>query len=101
MGKTQQKPWRQVSVDDFKNILELLADEMIEMDDASVLLKKSGDQVFVYFPKRYHDEVDEILEESKREFQQKQDQGYSQEQAFQDFMEAEQEISKYISETKP
>ena len=100
MEKVRQKPWRQVSIDDFKHLLDLLADEMIAMDEASVLLKKSGDQVFVYFPKTYRAEVDEILEVSKRELQRKQSQGYSREQAFQDFMEAQLKISEYLAEAK-
>jgi hypothetical protein len=101
MEKRQQKPWRQLSIDDFKHALELLADEIMEMEDASVLLKKSGDQVFVYFPKTYRAEVDDILEASKRDLQRKQSQGYSRELAFQDFWEAQSEISKYLAEAKP
>jgi len=60
------------------------------------MLQRQGDQVFVLYRKRYGDEVNEIYEESKREYQRRKKEGYSREQAFEDFMKAQEEISKYL-----
>ena len=55
-----------------------------------------GDQIFVFYQKRYNDKVNEIFAKAQREFQRREKEGYTREQAFQDFMEAQQEISKYL-----
>jgi hypothetical protein len=90
------KTWQQLPLDDFKNHPELVIEALAESDDISVLLRRRGDQVYVYYQKMYSDEVNEILDESQREFQRRQKEGYSREQAFQDFMEVQQEIGKYL-----
>ncbi len=96
MEATLQSSWQQIPLTDFKNYLGILANELAEKDDMSVLLKRRGDQVLVYSPKRYSDEVNDILEESKREYQRRENAGYSREQAYQDFMKAQQELSQYL-----
>jgi len=96
MEATAQSTWQQIPLNDFKNYLDTLANELAEKDDMSVLLRRRGDQVLVYSPKRYSDEVNSILEESKREYERGEKAGYSREQAFQDFMKAQQELSQYL-----
>lgn len=96
MEATLQSTWQEIPLDDFKNYLGVLANELAAKDDMSVLLRRRGDQVLVYSPKRYSDEVNDILEESKREYERREKAGYSREQAFQDFMKAQQDLNQYL-----
>ncbi|MCI0694041.1 hypothetical protein L0337_18790 [candidate division KSB1 bacterium] len=84
------------SFDDFKNHLELVANALAQSNDISLMLRREGDQVFVYSHKRYGGQVNEILEEAKRLHQRKKSEGYNREQAFADFMQAQMEMSKYL-----
>jgi hypothetical protein len=81
---------------DFKTYFELVVNALAESNNGAIMLARQGDEVFVLYRKRYSDEVNEILEESEREYQRRMKAGYTREQAFQDFMEAQMEISKYL-----
>lgn len=96
MKNLLQETWQQISLEEVKNHLDLVANALAERDDVSVLLSRRGDRVFVYYHKRYSGEVNDILEESRREYQRKQNEGYSREQAFTDFIEAQREINEYF-----
>lgn len=84
------------SFEDFKSRVQFVVEALAASTDVSIMLKRKGNQVFVFQPRTYSDEVNDILEESDREYQRRMKEGYTREQAFQDFMEAQQEISKYL-----
>ncbi len=86
------------SVDDLKNHLETIINMLEKSKDISILLRRQGNQIFVFYQKRFSDEVNKIFEESEREYQRRLKDGYTREQAFQDFMEAQREISKYLND---
>jgi len=96
MEKIVEHSVEKFSFDDFKSHLQLVVDALAESNDVSITLKRQGDQVLVFYQRKYSDEVNEILEECEREYQRRLKEGYTREQAFQDFMEAQQEISKYL-----
>ncbi len=96
MEKILEEPLKQVAVNDFKQLLDALADEMIKKENASVLLKKEGDQVFVYYPGGYSAQAEEILKASETDYENKKRSGYSREQAFNDFWQAQREISQKV-----
>ena len=95
MEKAEQS-FLQFVFDDFKSHPELVIDALAESNNISILLKREGDQVFVYLKKMYSDEVNEILRESQKEYKRKKGEGYNRERAFQDFMEAQEEISRHF-----
>ncbi len=96
MEKIAEHSVEKFSFDHFRSHPELVVNALAENNDTSIMLKRLGNQVFVYYQKKYSNEVNEILEESESEYQKKLQEGYTREQAFQDFMEAQQEISKYL-----
>jgi len=98
MEKIAEPSVRKFSFDEFSKHLQVVVEALADSNNVSVMLQRQGDQVFVLYKKRYSDEVHEILEESEREYQRKLKEGYTREQAFQDFMEAQQEISKYLQD---
>jgi hypothetical protein len=94
--KVIEKSLEKFPVDEFKNHLEVVMNTLVESKNISILLRREGDQIFVFYQKRYGDKVNEIFEKAQRGYQRREKEGYSREQAFQDFMEAQQEISKYL-----
>jgi hypothetical protein len=91
----EENKLQKIPFDDFENHPELVTNLLAQGKDVSILLRTHGDNVFVFSRKMYRDEVKEIIEEAKRLHKQKKAEGYSRELAFQDFMEAQQIISKY------
>jgi hypothetical protein len=75
-----------------KRVVELLAQD----NEIALLVKREGDDIMVYSYPVYSQEVNDILEEAVAEHQALKQRGYNQEQAFQDFRESQQEISKYL-----
>jgi hypothetical protein len=98
MEKILEKSLEKVPIDGLKNHLEIVMNALVESKDISILLRRRGDQIFVFYQKRYSDKVNEIFEKAQREYQRREKEGYSREQAFQDFVEAQQEISKYLQD---
>ncbi len=96
MEKIAEHAVEKFPFNDFKTHVELVVNALAESNNGSIMLTRQGDEVFVLYRKRYSDEVNEILEESEREYQRRMKAGYTREQAFQDFMEAQEEISKYL-----
>ncbi|MCI0612854.1 hypothetical protein L0244_07675 [bacterium] len=84
------------SFDYLKSHLELIVNALTQSNDISLMLRREGDQVFVYSHKRYGEQVNKILDEAKRLHQHKKSEGYNREQAFADFMQAQMEMSKYL-----
>lgn len=54
-----------------------------------------------YRTKSYSQEVNDILEESRREYERREKAGYTRAQAFEDFLKAQQELSDIIRATPP
>ncbi len=75
---------------------ELVINFLTEGSDIALMVRREGDKVIVYPHQIYSDEVNEILEEAVAEYQEKKQTGYSKEQAFHDFKQAQKEISKYL-----
>ncbi len=75
-----------------KQMLELLAKEQ----ETVFLVKRKGDDITICSYPAYSQEVNDILEEAKAEHRQKKQNGYTREQAFQDFRESQREIGKYL-----
>lgn len=98
MEKIAEPSVRKFSFEEFTKHLQVVVEALTESNNASIMLQRQGDEVFVFYKKRYSDEVYEILEECEREYQRKLKEGYTREQAFEDFMEAQQEISKSLQD---
>lgn len=96
MEQILENTLQKVPFDDFKSHLELIANALAQSNDISLMLRREGDQVFVYSHQRSGAQVNEILEEAKRLHQRKKREGYNREQASADFMQAQMEMSKYL-----
>jgi hypothetical protein len=84
------------SFDYLKSHLELIVNALMQSNDISLMLRREGDQVFLYSHKKYDAQVNDILEEARQVHQRKKSEGYGREQAFADFMQAQMEMSKYL-----
>jgi hypothetical protein len=84
------------SFDYFKSHLELIVNALTQGKEVSLMLKREGDQVFLYSHKKYEAQANDILDEARQAHQRKKSEGYSREQAFADFMQAQMEMSKYL-----
>ena len=96
MEKVLEKSVEKFPVEGFKNHLEIVMNTLAENKNISILLRREGDQIFVFHQRRYSDQVNKTFEKAQREYQRREQEGYSREQAFQDFMKAQQEISKHL-----
>lgn len=96
MEKIQENTLQQYPFDYFKSHPELIIEALAQGHDLSLMLKREGNQVFVYSPRRYSEQVNDILDSAKLEYQRKKSEGYSREQALHDFMQAQQEMSQYL-----
>jgi len=96
MEKTAEPAVKKFSFDDFKNHLQIVVEALAESDNVSIMLQRQGDEVLVFYKKRYSDKVNEIFEKAKREHQRRERAGYTREQAFEDLMKVQQEIGKYL-----
>ena len=96
MDKIVENALQKFPLDDFGSHLQLVLDALAESNDASIMLRRQGDQVFVYYQRKYADEVNDLLENAKKEHLRKKSERYDREQAFQDFMEAQRVINQYL-----
>jgi hypothetical protein len=69
---------------------------LAQNDEIALMLRRQGEQVFVYYKKMYDKEVNEILKEAKQEYKRKKKKGYDREQAFEDFFSAQRDIEKSL-----
>lgn len=81
-----------ISLDDIKVHPELITDVLFDEHDLSLLLEKRGNSVRFAYLRRYDHETTRILEEAKHGYAQKQQEGYTREQAFKDLVEAQEAI---------
>lgn len=85
-----------MSVEDIRNNPELIAELLLKDRDVSVIFEKRGDHVRYAYLKTYDKESIRILQETKEEHKRVREKGYNREQAFREFEEAREEISKYL-----
>ena len=81
---------------DLKAKLDLVANVLSQDSEVSLLLKREGDLVFIFFKKNYSRQVNDILVDAWQEHRRKKNEGYNRERAFADFMEAQEALSKYM-----
>ncbi len=75
-----------------KRVIELLAQEQ----EMVIMVKREGDDITICSYPVYSQEVNDILDDALAEHRMKKQQGYTREQAFQDFRETQEKISKYL-----
>ncbi|MBU1613979.1 hypothetical protein KJ693_01570 [bacterium] len=95
MEKTSEK-LQDILLEDIKDNPELITGFLFDDQDVSIILEKRGNIVRFAYLKTYDKETTGILDEAKREYAQKKAQGYTREQAFNDFMDARDEIMKRL-----
>jgi hypothetical protein len=92
--------YQDLSIEEVKKRPEIVTDWLMMDDDVSIILEKRGQRIRFAYLKRYESETMRILDEAKREYAQKKKKGYRREEAFQDFIDAQQEISQQLKEGK-
>ncbi len=85
-----------ILLEDIKRNPEVITQFLFKDIDVSILLEKQGDKVRFSYLKTYSREAVRILEEAKKEYKEIEENGYTSEQAFEDFTEARKEINKYL-----
>lgn len=92
--------YQDISIEEIKNRPELVIDWLLKDDEVSVIFEKRGQRIRYAYLRKYDSETMRILDDAKREYLKKKKNGYSWEQAFQDFIAAQQEISQQLKEAK-
>ena len=85
-----------MSVENIKNNPAIIADILLKQKDISVLFEKRGEKIGYAYLKAYSKESFEILRDAKEEYKKLKEKGYSRQQAFQNFEQARDEISRYL-----
>ena len=85
-----------LSIEVIKKDPELLARLLLQERNVSLIFEKRGDQVRYAFLKTYDEESIRILHEAKAEYEQLNKEGYTREQAVNEFEEAQQDISNAL-----
>lgn len=85
--------YQDISIEEIKKRPEIVTDWLLKDDEVSVIFEKRGKRVRFAYLRRYDSATMRILEVAKQEYAQKKQEGYSREQAFQDLIAAQQEIS--------
>lgn len=91
--------YQDISIEEIKNRPEIVTDWLLNDDDVSVIFEKRGQRIRFAYLRKYDSETMRILKEAKKEYTQKKQEGYTREQAFQDLLDAQQEISQQLKET--
>lgn len=82
-----------ISVEEIKKKPELITQLLLQEQDVSVMFEKRGDQVSYFYLKTYDKDTIRILRETKAEHNQLNEKGYTREQAFKEFIEAQLQIN--------
>jgi hypothetical protein len=85
-----------MSAEDIRSNPGLVADLLLKDGDISVIFEKRGDKVAYAYLKTYDSETIRILREAKAEHKRLREKGYARDQAFADFEQAQEEISRYL-----
>jgi hypothetical protein len=92
--------YQDISIEEMKKRPEIVVDWLLKDDEVSVIFEKQGQKIRFAYLRKYDSETMRILEDAKKEYLQKKKKGYSREQAFQDFIDAQQEISQQLKEAR-
>ncbi len=87
--------YHDISIEEMKNRPEIVTDWLLNDDDVSVIFEKRGQRIRFAYLRKYNSETMRILDDAKKEYALKKRKGYDREQAFQDFIDAQQEISQF------
>lgn len=93
MIQTSEK-LQDILLEDIKKRPELITGFLFSEQDVSVILEKRGHVVHCAYLRTYDKETTRLLKKAKEEYLQKEKEGYTREQAFRDFMEVQDEITK-------
>ncbi len=88
--------FQDILLDDLRGHPELITNMLFNDQDVSIILEKRGNTVRFAYLRTYDKETTRILEEARREYAQKKQEGYTREQAFQDFLDAQEEIQHHF-----
>ena len=91
--------YQDISIEEIKSHPEIVTDWLLNDDEVSLIFEKRGQKIRFAYLRKYDGETMRILEEAKREYTQKKQEGYNREQAFQDLIDAQQEINQQLKET--
>ena len=75
--------YQDISMEEIKKRPEIVTDWLLKDDDVSVIFEKRGQRIRFAYLRKYDSETMRILEEAKKEYIQKKQEGYNREQAFQ------------------
>uniref|UniRef100_Q3AQW2 Uncharacterized protein n=1 Tax=Chlorobium chlorochromatii (strain CaD3) TaxID=340177 RepID=Q3AQW2_CHLCH len=89
--------FQQIGLDDLKIHPELLTDILSNKQDLSLILEKRGDIIRYAYLRTYDSDSRKILEEAKAEYCLKKEDGYSREEAFQDFEDVQHDIATQLA----
>lgn len=81
--------FQQIGFDDLKIHPEFLTEILSRDQDLSLILEKRGQTIRYAYLRTYDADSRRILDEAKAEYREKKAQGYSREEAFQDFENAQ------------
>jgi len=95
MGKISEE-FQDIPLEKIKNNPELITGILFKDQDISVVLEKHGDTVRLAHMRSYDNKTTRILTEAKRKHDRKKQEGYTREQAFNDFLEVQEEITNQI-----
>lgn len=90
------EPLKSISVEEVRKKPELITELFLDKKDVSLVLEKHGDTVRYAYIRVYDDESHRILTKAKKEFARKQEQGYSREEAVQEFLEVQAAIRRQL-----
>lgn len=90
------EPLKSISVEEVRKKPELITELFLDKQDVSLVLEKHGDILRYAYIRVYHDESHRILAKAKKEFARKQEEGYSREEAVQEFLEVQESIRKQL-----
>ncbi len=85
-----------IAIADIQLHPELLSDLILSNDSRPIMVEKQADVVRITYLKTYDPKTKRIVAEARQEYLAKKQAGYSREQAFQDLMEARNEIAQHL-----
>ena len=94
MIQTSEK-LQDILLEDIKKRPELITGFLFSDQDVSVILEKRGNVVHCAYLRTYDNATTRLLKEAQEEYVQKKKEGYTREQAFRDFMDVQDDITKH------
>ncbi len=88
-----------ITIEEIRNHPERLVNLILADDDRSLMLEKRAGTVRITYLKNYDLNTQRIVAEARQAYSAQQADGYSREQAFQDLLQAQEEIAKQLNNT--